>query len=54
MKFSEAKKMVEILLNADDGCHHCARDLCREFTDAYPEFLDITFEMFNNRFPEKS
>lgn len=41
MNIDEAKRIIEILHQADDGCKHCVNDLLNSFRLAFSEFADI-------------
>jgi hypothetical protein len=41
----EAKRVVEIMMNADGGCSYCARDLIRQFVASFGH-ADIATAVF--------
>lgn len=41
MTKEEAKKVLEIMTEADDHCLYCATDLFLLFSLAFPEFYDL-------------
>jgi len=41
MKIEEAKKVLSILSNADNGCPVCVEDLVSRFAYVFPEFSEL-------------
>lgn len=50
MNKQEAKKVLEIMALADGGCIYCAKELFNRFIEEFPEFTDITLEIFKKKF----
>lgn len=50
MMLRDALKIVEILLDADNGCPVCAKQLIDKFGFAYPEFALIAYEKYCKEF----
>jgi hypothetical protein len=52
MNKEEAEKVIVILMDADDACLDCSRELCQEFIENFFEFEKLTEDMFLERFNE--
>ncbi len=50
MNKEEAKRVLEIMAQADGGCIYCGRDLFNRFVEEFPEFTDIAMEIFKKKF----
>lgn len=53
MTKDEAEKVIAILLEADNGCEHCVRNLYNVFKDEFPEFpefKELIYKLFDARF----
>ena len=52
MNKEEAIKVIVILMDADESCLDCSRELCQEFIEDFQEFEELAEEMFLERFKE--
>jgi len=41
-----AKKVLEIMLNADGGCEYCVRELYLKFIKEFPEYSYLARKMY--------
>ena len=53
MTTEEAKTVLTIMLDADGGCHICARNLIRDFCKHFPDFRGIAEKIYNDEFREE-
>lgn len=44
MTKEEAKKVIEILSHADNGCSHCIRQLEEMFVREFPQFTKLIID----------
>ncbi len=50
MNKEEAKRVLNIMAQADKGCVYCAKDLFNRFAGEFPEFTDMAKEVFKKKF----
>lgn len=50
MRRESAEKVIKILLTADRGCIFCATELLNLFINEFPEYKELSRELFKNTF----
>lgn len=50
MNKEEAKRVLEIMAQADGGCIYCGSELFNRFSEEFPEFTDIAKDIFKKKF----